>query len=123
MAGRQPANPLSVPEVTACKPSSRWLRLGRWARSNICAIYVPIVCTNDARTDMSAAAVVDELAPGASFDQFMDLLRDPELPAPVLSARRFGEALHIDLQTLAKQAHVHRNTLSRMPASQSGQRF
>jgi uncharacterized protein (DUF2384 family) len=72
---------------------------------------------------VSAAAVVDELVPGASFDQFMDLLRDPELPAPVLSARRFGEALHIDLQTLAKQAHVHRNTLSRMPASESVQRF
>lgn len=60
---------------------------------------------------------------GASFDHFMASLRDPESPAPILSARRFGEALHIDLQTLAQQAHVHRNTLSRQPASESVQRF
>ncbi|REG48648.1 hypothetical protein B0G80_4904 [Paraburkholderia sp. BL6669N2] len=60
---------------------------------------------------------------GASFEQFMASLRDPDSPAPVVSARRFGEALHIDLQTLAQQAHVHRNTLSRQPASESVQRF
>jgi hypothetical protein len=60
---------------------------------------------------------------GASFDQFMASLRDPDNPAPIVSARRFGEALHIDLQTLAQQAHVHRNTLSRQPASESVQRF
>lgn len=58
-----------------------------------------------------------------TFDGFMNFLRDPELPAPVLSARRYGEALCIDQQTLAQQAHVHRNTLSRMPASESVQRF
>jgi hypothetical protein len=58
-----------------------------------------------------------------SFDQFMASLRDPDSPAPIVSARRFGEALHIDLQTLAQQAHVHRNTLSRQPASESVQRF
>ncbi|WP_084754053.1 MULTISPECIES: DUF2384 domain-containing protein [Paraburkholderia] len=60
---------------------------------------------------------------GGSFDQFMASLRDPDSPAPIVSARRFGEALHIDLQTLAQQAHVHRNTLSRQPASESVQRF
>jgi hypothetical protein len=59
----------------------------------------------------------------ASFDQFMASLRDPDNPAPILSARRFGEVLHIDLQTLAEQAHVHRNTLSRQPGSESVQRF
>ena len=58
-----------------------------------------------------------------SFDRFMASLRDPEDPAPIVSARRFGEALHIDLQTLAQQAHVHRNTISRQPASESVQRF
>lgn len=72
---------------------------------------------------MRPAAAVDELAPSASFEQFMNSLKDPELPGPVVSARRFSEALRIDLQTLAKQAHVHRNTLSRMPASESVQRF
>jgi hypothetical protein len=58
-----------------------------------------------------------------SFDRFMASLRDPEDPAPIVSVRRFGEALHIDLQTLAQQAHVHRNTISRQPASESVQRF
>ena len=60
---------------------------------------------------------------GASFDQFMTSLRDPDSAAPIVSARRFGDALHIDLQTLAQQAHVHRNTLSRQPTSESVQRF
>jgi hypothetical protein len=58
-----------------------------------------------------------------SFDQFMTSLRDPDSPTPIVSARRFGEALHVDLQTLAQQAHVHRNTLSRQPGSESVQRF
>ncbi|CAB3738000.1 hypothetical protein LMG27174_06426 [Paraburkholderia rhynchosiae] len=60
---------------------------------------------------------------GSSFEQFMASLPDPDSPAPVVSARRFGEALHIDLQTLAQQAHVHRNTPSRQPTSESVQRF
>ncbi|RKP45275.1 DUF2384 domain-containing protein [Trinickia fusca] len=72
---------------------------------------------------MDSTVDTGELAPSASFEQFLNALRDPELPAPVVSARRFSEALNIDLQTLAKQAHVHRNTLSRMPASESVQRF
>ncbi|BCQ28723.1 DUF2384 domain-containing protein (plasmid) [Caballeronia sp. NK8] len=59
----------------------------------------------------------------AGFDRFMASLHDPEDPAPIVSARRFGEALRIDLQTLAQQAHVHRNTISRQPASESVQRF
>jgi uncharacterized protein (DUF2384 family) len=58
-----------------------------------------------------------------SFECFMAALRDPHDPAPIVSARRFGDALHIDLQTLAQQAHVHRNTISRQPASESVQRF
>jgi len=72
------------------------------------------------------AVVQTGLKPGraaASFDRFMASLRDPEDPAPIVSARRFGEALHIDLQTLAQQAHVHRNTISRQPASESVQRL
>lgn len=31
--------------------------------------------------------------------------------------------MHIDLQTLAEQAHVHRNTISRAPASHGVQDF
>lgn len=72
---------------------------------------------------MNLEPVLDRPNAGGSFDQFMASLRDPDSPAPIVSARRFGEALHIDLQTLAQQAHVHRNTLSRQPGSESVQRF
>ncbi len=58
-----------------------------------------------------------------NFDAFMDFLRDRELGAAALSPKRFIEVLGMDLQTLANQAHVHRNTLSRAPASESVQRF
>jgi hypothetical protein len=51
----------------------------------------------------------------------MESLRDSDSPA--LSARAFGQVLKIDLQTLAQQAHVHRNTISRAPNSESVQRF
>ena len=58
-----------------------------------------------------------------NFAVFMDSLRDQELGAAALSPRRFSELLSMDLQTLAAQAHVHRNTISRAPAAESVQRF
>ena len=51
------------------------------------------------------------------FEGFLDFLRDQEAGPAVLSPKRFSDVLSIDLQTLAGQAHVHRNTLSRAPAS------
>jgi len=57
------------------------------------------------------------------FEGFIDFLRDRELGAVALSPKRLIEVLGIDLQTLANQAHVHRNTLSHAPASESVQRF
>lgn len=72
---------------------------------------------------MNSTVAVEDIAQGESFEQFMNSLRDPAFAAPIVSARRFSEALHIDMQTLAKQAGVHRNTLSRTPASESVQRF
>lgn len=60
---------------------------------------------------------------GKDYQHFIAYLEDPDLPGPVLSPRRFSQALHIDLQTLADQAHVHRNTISRAPSSQGIQRF
>lgn len=60
---------------------------------------------------------------GATYDQFVEYLRDPDTPGPVLSPKRFSLALHIDLQTLAEQAHVHRNTMSRAPSSAGVQQF
>jgi hypothetical protein len=60
---------------------------------------------------------------GGTFQQFVEFLKDPDLPGPALSPRRFSEAMHIDLQTLAEQAHVHRNTISRAPTSRGVQDF
>jgi uncharacterized protein (DUF2384 family) len=57
------------------------------------------------------------------FDGFVEFLRDTKIGLPTLSPSRFSEVMHIDLQTLASQAHVHRNTLQRAPASESVQRF
>ncbi|KVO18769.1 hypothetical protein WL51_29450 [Burkholderia ubonensis] len=57
------------------------------------------------------------------FDQFMESLRDRDSGAPIVSARRFAIALHIDMQTLARLAHVHRNTVSRLAGSESVQKF
>ena len=73
---------------------------------------------------MTASSVADSPPiPGRDYDHFLEYLRDPDTPGPVLSPKRFSQALHIDLQTLAEQAHVHRNTISRAPTSQGVQRF
>ncbi len=58
-----------------------------------------------------------------NFDGFMEFLRDNEHNAVALSPKRFSEVFNVDLQTLAAQAHVHRNTLARAPTSESVQRF
>lgn len=58
-----------------------------------------------------------------SFQSFMAFLHEPEARTPVLSAKRFSELLGIDLQTLADQARVHRNTISRAPDSRGVQTF
>lgn len=57
------------------------------------------------------------------FDIFIEYLRDPIQGMAVLSPKRFVDALGIDLHTIAAQAHVHRNTVSRSPRSESVQRF
>lgn len=73
---------------------------------------------------MADAAVIETFVLGGTYEQFVDFLKDPETPeAPLLSPRRFCEAMHIDLQTLAEQAHVHRNTISRAPGSRGVQDF
>ena len=59
----------------------------------------------------------------SDFAQFMASLREPTSIGPIISARRFAAALHIDMQTLARLAHVHRNTVSRLAGSESVQKF
>ena len=66
---------------------------------------------------MTDAAVVDAPLLGGTFQHFVEFLREADTPAPLLSPKRFSQAMHIDLQTLAEQAHVHRNTISRAPGS------
>lgn len=58
---------------------------------------------------------------GQDFDAFMTYLRDGA--SPTLSPARYGEVLHLDTQTLAQSAQVHRNTLRRAPQSASVQGF
>ena len=41
----------------------------------------------------------------------------------MLSPKRFCQAMSIDLQTLAGQAHVNRNTITRAPGSRGVQEF
>jgi Protein of unknown function (DUF2384) len=72
---------------------------------------------------MAEAEVIDVPVLGRTYQQFIDYLKDPDTSAPVLSPKRFSQALNIDLQTLAEQAHVHRNTISRAPGSSGVQSF
>ena len=58
-----------------------------------------------------------------TYAGFIDFVRDPDSAAPALSPRRFSAAVNIDLQTLAEQARVHRNTISRAPNSKAIQDF
>ena len=58
-----------------------------------------------------------------NFESFLEFLRDQEAGAAMLSPRRFSEVFSMDIQTLAAQAHVHRNTISRAPSSEGVQRF
>lgn len=70
------------------------------------------------------ARVMTENPPrAATFKQLVAQLRESEGPASMLSPRRFSEALNIDLQTLADQAGVHRNTVSRSPTARAVQDF
>ena len=72
---------------------------------------------------MHASSALDPPALGGNYEQFAQYLREVDTAVPLLSPRRFSQALNIDLQTLADQAHVHRNTLSRAPESRSVQDF
>lgn len=57
------------------------------------------------------------------FQQFLDSLKEPDRQIPILSPKRFSDALNIDLGTLAQRANVHRTTVSRAPASKSVQDY
>lgn len=85
-----------------------------------CAINVQIVCIEESTMDPDIAC---DSTPPSGFDKFMASLREGDSDEPIISARRFATALHIDMQTLARLAHVHRNTVSRLAGSESVQKF
>ncbi|MES2073916.1 MAG: DUF2384 domain-containing protein [Pseudomonadota bacterium] len=58
-----------------------------------------------------------------NFDGLLAYLRDVVNNPKSISPKRFGQVLQIDMQTLATQAHVHRNTISRAPEAESVQKF
>jgi len=58
-----------------------------------------------------------------NFEQFMSFLQDSDAGLVSISPKRFGQALSVDMQTLAANAHVHRNTISRAPSAESVQRY
>jgi hypothetical protein len=72
---------------------------------------------------LAEALVVEPPVLGGTFQHLVEFLKDPDTPAPMLSPKRFSQVMHIDLQTLAEQAHVHRNTISRAPGSRGVQDF
>lgn len=76
---------------------------------------------------MSDTELLDSPLLGDRYQDFVDFLKEVDTPgpllSPLLSPRRFCGALHIDLQTLAEQAHVHRNTIARAPGSRGIQDF
>ncbi len=58
-----------------------------------------------------------------NFDGFMHYLHDVDASPASISPKRFGQVLRVDMQTLATQAHVHRNTLNRAPDAESVQHY
>ena len=69
------------------------------------------------------AAVADAPLYGRTYQQFVAFLQEPGESAPVLSPKQFVVALSIDLQDLANQARVHRNTIGRAPHSKAVQDY
>lgn len=62
------------------------------------------------------------VAESLTFDAFVENLHDPE-DALLISPKRYVEELRLDVQTLADQAKVHRNTVTRSPNTEALQRY
>ena len=64
-----------------------------------------------------------KISPQNHFEAFLECLRDTDKGPAILSPQKFIEILNLDIQTLAKQAGVHRNTVRRSPAAENLQRY
>ncbi|CUI07002.1 DUF2384 domain-containing protein [Massilia sp. P8910] len=56
-----------------------------------------------------------------NFDEFMNFLNSEASPS--ISPKRFGLVFRVDMQTLAAQAHVHRNTVRLAPDTETIQSY
>jgi hypothetical protein len=56
------------------------------------------------------------------FDRFLDFLNG-DTKRPLISPKSFALVFNFDMQSLATAAHVHRNTVTRAPESESVQRY
>ena len=56
------------------------------------------------------------------FDRFLDFLNG-DTKRPLISPKSFALVFNFDMQSLAAAAHVHRNTVTRAPESESVQRY
>lgn len=72
---------------------------------------------------VNAIANSDPFSLGEGYDGLVAYLRDGNVTPTALSPKRFCAVLNLDVQTLADLAHVHRNTLTRAPDSETIQRF
>ena len=65
--------------------------------------------------------MLSEALPYSAFEAFLSELQEPG--RPIISPMRFAQKLNLEQQRLAELAHVHRNTVSRMPGSPRLQDF
>lgn len=65
--------------------------------------------------------MLSEALPQSAFEAFLTELQEPG--RPLISPIRFAQKLNLEQQRLAELAHVHRNTISRMPGSPRLQDF
>lgn len=74
-------------------------------------------------TTLEKVALTSEVVPvfDRNFDELMNFLNS-EL-SPSISPKRFGLVFRIDMQTLAAQAHVHRNTVRLAPDTETVQSY
>lgn len=85
--------------------------------------FIPEFTREEPGPSINASIDLSTVLQSADFENFLSFLRASRGGASTLSPKRFSEALSIDFQTLARQSHVHRNTISRAPESESVQRF
>lgn len=72
-----------------------------------------------ATTEMAAPALEAVPVFNGNFDGFMNFISAEASPS--ISPKQFGRVLRVDMQTLAGFAHVHRNTISRAPDTETVQ--